>query len=490
MVEDSILLIDNSQPVESSYSTNPPVASGSTSSSRPTPTDTVQFPIKLINWSLDPQNQTIITTPILLQEINGPCPLIALCNTLLLNNDIRTNSFILDEGEDEDKGVDQLKFEALNNFKTNIINKYHSLGKIDLQQVLEYIGDLLLIYTENKTDWNRNHQNHNNSSQKEFTIDELLLKLPLLHTGLNVNPILISGDFEYDLATQLFELFELKFKHGWIIDPINQHGHHHQEEEGNSQDSQNSQNSQIWTNQEYGKLVNLFDQLENFDKIQDYLLLDQQQDKEVLGNKLLIEKWLNLNQTQLTLQGLNKLNDELDINQFIIFFRNNHFNTLFKKSNQEFYILLTDSSFVNSNKSSKIIWQSLNSVSGKDDLFFMGDFTPVLDIDQDLPNVNTNKLGGDIYSQDQNPDYLLLKQLQEEEDQKYAERLQNNYNNKSRQSKSKSKSSSTTKSSPSLNLNPLDPTTTTTTTITEKLNSKEVINKDEKKKKKLNCTIV
>ena len=101
-----------------------------------------------------------------------------------------------------------------------------------------------------------------------------------------------------------------------IIDPINQHGHHHQEEEGNSQ---NSQNSQIWTNQEYGKLVNLFDQLENFDKIQDYLLLDQQQDKEVLGNKLLIEKWLNLNQTQLTLQGLNKLNDELDINQFIIF---------------------------------------------------------------------------------------------------------------------------------------------------------------------------
>lgn len=120
----------------------------------------------------------------------------------------------------------------------------------------------------------------------------------------------------------------------------------------------------------------------------------------------------------------------------------------------------------------------------------MGDFTPVLDIDQDLPNVNTSKLGGDIYSQDQNPDYLLLKQLQEEEDQKYAERLQNNYNNKSRQSKSKSKSSSTTKSSPSLNLNPLDPTTTTTTTITEKLNSKEVINKDEKKKKKLNCTIV
>ncbi|KAF6063813.1 hypothetical protein FOB64_005426 [Candida albicans] len=411
MVEDSILLVDNSQPVESSYSTNPPVASGSTSSSRPTPTDTVQFPIKLINWSLDPQNQTIITTPILLQEINGPCPLIALCNTLLLNNDIRTNSFISDEGEDEDKGVDQLKFEALNNFKTNIINKYHSLGKIDLQQVLEYIGDLLLIHTENKTDWNRNHQNYNNSSQKEFTIDELLLKLPLLHTGLNVNPILISGDFEYDLATQLFELFELKFKH------------------------------------EYGKLVNLFDQLENFDKIQDYLLLDQQQDKEVLGNKLLIEKWLNLNQTQLTLQGLNKLNDELDINQFIIFFRNNHFNTLFKKSNQEFYILLTDSSFVNSNKSSKIIWQSLNSVSGKDDLFFMGDFTPVLDIDQDLPNVNTSKLGGDIYSQDQNPDYLLLKQLQEEEDQKYAERLQNNYNNKSRQSKSKSKSSSTTKSS-------------------------------------------
>ena len=102
MVEESILLVDNSQPVESSYSTNP-CCFRIYISSRPTPTDTVQFPIKLINWSLDPQNQTIITTPILLQEINGPCPLIALCNTLLLNNDIRTNSFILDEGEDEEK---------------------------------------------------------------------------------------------------------------------------------------------------------------------------------------------------------------------------------------------------------------------------------------------------------------------------------------------------------------------------------------------------
>ena len=54
-------------------------------------------------------------------------------------------------------------------------------------------------------------------------------------------------------------------------------------------------------------------------------------------------------------------------------------------------------------------------MSGNDDLFFTGDFKPVLDIDQDLPNFAPDT---------GNSDYLLLKQLQEEEDQKLAAGLQ------------------------------------------------------------------
>lgn len=39
------------------------------------------YEIKLIEWS-----ETTLRTPILLQDKNGPCPLIALVNTLVLHN--------------------------------------------------------------------------------------------------------------------------------------------------------------------------------------------------------------------------------------------------------------------------------------------------------------------------------------------------------------------------------------------------------------------
>ncbi|KAK6867228.1 Ubiquitin carboxyl-terminal hydrolase MIY1 [Candida tropicalis] len=373
-----------------------PEASGSLSTAN-TPQDSVQFPLKLINWKLD-SNHDLLSTPILLQEKNGLCPLIALCNTLLLNHDMQTNNKSV---SDEDptyfaNNQERSKEISMDNFKSKLINKYHNQGKINLDEVLQYIADLLLVYIEGIED------------RFKFTIDEFLSNLPKLHTGLNVNPILYSSEFQQDL---------------------------------------------------------------------DYLLHDDDDDDpQIHQNKEFLSKWLSLNQTQLTQQGIAELNDKLDTNEFIVFFRNNHFNTLFKKSENEFYLLLTDSSFVGSshtsNKSSQIIWQSLNSVSGNDDLFFTGDFNPVLDIDQDLPNFAPDT---------GNSDYLLLKQLQEEEDQKLAAGLQKRYD--------KRKPSNNTKNDSNNTAPPSKSSSSRTNPGTHKLKESTDIKTDTTQKKKKHCII-
>ncbi|KAI5952354.1 hypothetical protein KGF54_003220 [Candida jiufengensis] len=389
----------------------------------------VNFPIKLINWSLDGftyDNQKL-TTPILLQEKNGPCPLISLVNTLLLQYNFKNLQFdqgILSQTENQYKG--------LKNLESLLIKKYHSDKKISLNEILSSIGDLLLMYSEEDTSLNPE------------IVDQLLTQLPKLHTGLDVNPNLITGDFELNLATTLFHIFGLVFKHGWVI--------------GGAPKQVSDETPKEEEDTSIKKLENIMNELQTFDKIQDYLFLEHP-NSSVVTNQELIKSWLDTNCTQLTQQGLTNLNTILESSQFIIFFRNNHFNTLFKKSSMEFYLLVTDSSFTTpKNKSNQIIWQSLNSINGENDLFFTGDFMPVLDINQDL-NYGTN--------QDENfdSDLLLVKQLQEEEDAAIAKRMQDKYekqhkrhttnNNKKNEQKDKSQKSTSSSSSTTSDLKPV-----------------------------------
>lgn len=342
------------------------------------------FKIRAVWWSLDydsANEDNKLVTPILLQDENGPCPLIALINTLLLNYELYQRMFEVGLVED----ISDKKLAALHNLKTLLLTNEASTGTIALVKILSQLGDMLLVYVENKS--------------LQYEVDKLLESLPLLHTGLSVNANLINGDFAHDdLASILFDVFDLKFKHGWCINQID-----------SERVDWNDSTEDISSEDNYATLVDIFNQLQTFDKIQDYLLDDN---AELAHNQKLIRKWLDLNRTQLTTIGLNRLNIDLVKEEFVIFFRNNHFNTFFKKGNQEFYLLITDASF--NNKASKIVWQSLNSISGKDDLFFTGDFLPILDIDQDLPG-------------ESNDDYLFSKRLQEEEDNALAKQMQETY---------------------------------------------------------------
>lgn len=320
----------------------------------------IVFEIKPIIWS-----EYEHRTPILLQDINGPCPLIALVNTLILKNDVEVRNCHFND----------VPVTTLHNKVDAFKNYLSAKPNIDLNNLLSQLGDLLIAFVD--------------AGSNQVDLDQLLESLPLLHTGLTVNPNIINGEFNEDeLAIQLFSLFKLNLYHGWVL----------------QQDSRHDDN---FSSQEYQQLSDKLQELKYFDSIQDYLL-----EPSDLNDS--INKWLNLNQTQLTDYGLRQLNSKLDVNQIIVFFRNNHFNTLLKRQDNDFYLLVTDSSF---NKNSSIVWQSLISISGKDDLFFSGDFTPVLDNDTVQPDENID---------DEN--LKAIRKLQEQDDEEYAKRIQQSYN--------------------------------------------------------------
>lgn len=338
----------------------------------------IKFQVKLIHWS-DYEHES----PILLQDINGPCPLIALVNTLILKYEIKYRNYQINSdftNPDKKEEDDQLRiFESIGNLKKYLMNNVD--GSASMDKLLSQLGDVLLVFND-----------IDDIDDKEGEpLDKLLESLPLLHTGLTVNPNLVTGDFpSNELASILFKKFHLTFKHGWILDQVND-----EKFDG-----------------EYGKLVDILNDLQTFDKIQDYLLSED-------SNKYLVEKWLELNKTQLTKNGLKKLNLNLNTDNFIIFFRNNHFVTLYKRSDNDFYILVTDAIFNNKSSNKKIVWQSLISVSGIDDLFFTGDFIPSFGDDT-----------FDVMNDENDESYKLIKKLQEEEDQRMAQELQAKLNHK------------------------------------------------------------
>lgn len=372
----------------------------------------IEFPVKAITWSVYEQK-----TPILLQEENGPCPLIALVNTLLLASDIeaRTTAWGKENAvlpESKELGLASSSPQPNGSARIKELLNKHVGDRVSLAELLACLGDALLERTQ--VDAN--------------VVSDLLESLPLLHTGLTVNPNLVSGGFPpQDLAAKIFDAFGLTFVHAWIWEP------------GHNKDADS-----------------VFPLLQTFDAVQDFLLT-KDEETEPNAEVSAVSAWLDENSTQLTLHGLSVLDKQLPADSVAIFFRNNHFSTLYKADNHDLYLLLTDTAFT---KRPDFVWQSVISASGKDDLFFSGDFTPI----------NDELEPWALYPND---DMAVARQLQEEEDAATAQRLQASYNTK----KSKQKGTTVSEGAKGAIEQPQ-----------KKASKKET--KEGKSKKKGNCVIV
>ncbi|KAK7366807.1 hypothetical protein VNO80_08805 [Phaseolus coccineus] len=122
------------------------------------------------------------TTPIVLQNDNGPCPLLAICNVLLLRNNLNLNPDIAEVSQEK---LLSLVAERLIDSNSNVNNK--DAGYVENQQ--QNIADAIDL-------------------------------LPRLATGIDVNiKFRRIADFEFTRECAIFDLLDIPLYHGWIVDP-------------------------------------------------------------------------------------------------------------------------------------------------------------------------------------------------------------------------------------------------------------------------------
>lgn len=114
---------------------------------------------------------------ILLQNENGPCALVALCNVLLLDpKQAPSNSELV---------------KLMQNTRSQVL----------LDDLLTVLANIALANANGETE--------------DKSLSHILAILPQLHTGLNINPQ-FDGTFEDTMEMSLFKLFKIDILHGWV----------------------------------------------------------------------------------------------------------------------------------------------------------------------------------------------------------------------------------------------------------------------------------
>lgn len=124
------------------------------------------------------------TTPIVLQNDNGPCPLLAICNVLLLRNNL---------------------------------NLSPDIGEVSQEKLLSLVAERLIDSNSNVNMQNKDAGYVENQQQN---IADAIDLLPRLATGIDVNlKFRRIDDFEFTPECAIFDLLDIPLYHGWIVDP-------------------------------------------------------------------------------------------------------------------------------------------------------------------------------------------------------------------------------------------------------------------------------
>ncbi|KAL3841405.1 hypothetical protein ACJMK2_019557 [Sinanodonta woodiana] len=282
------------------------------------------------------------SVPIITQNENGPCPLLAVLNVLLLQGRIM--------------------------FAPNT-------ELITSAQLMTYLGDCIL-------------QNIPGSmAASEFTqlnfeqnMSDAMTVMHKLQTGLDVN-VRFTGvkDFEYTPECIIFDLLQISLYHGWLVDP------------------QNEAEVKAMGTCSYNQLVEKIITQKGTD------------DSDKVNEALVAEQFLETSASQLTYFGLGELTSTVKNDELCVFFRNNHFSTLYRHQN-ELFLLVTDQGYITE---SSVVWETLSSVEG--DCHFVDHefrtYTKHEPIMEPIPRSNVQ----DDTDEHLDPDYLVALSLQEEQ---------------------------------------------------------------------------
>lgn len=181
---------------------------------------------------------------------------------------------------------------------------------------------------------------------------------PKLLTGLDVNVKFQKvQDFEFTQDVTFFDMVGINLYHGWLADP-------------------QSPAYEVVKNYSYNQaleIITLYQQMtqtENSSKTsnesdspvekQNEIQNSEEKDR-IMKEGIILKDWLLLDTAhQLTYHGIIELTRNMKNGELAVFFRNNHFSTLYKKG-EYLYLLVTDQGFLNE---SNVVWEVLNETDG------------------------------------------------------------------------------------------------------------------------------
>lgn len=319
------------------------------------------YQIKNIRWHDASAANNPRVSPIILQNANGPCPLVALVNALSLTT----------PAEEE----------------TALVETLRTREQISLNLVVDAVFDELM--------------SGRRSSSNDILPDvpELYEFLKDLQTGMNVNPRfvptpenitaykrtslthlhpteraddMIPGTFEDTREMALYSTFSIPLIHGWLPSKAEQAYDAFKRRAVSYEDVQNL----LFMEEE------LEDKLSN--PSQQGLT---EQEQEIYQDILTIKSFLSMYPTQLTPWGLKVISQAMKPGLVAILFRNDHFSTLYRHPHTEQLLtLVTDAGYATHDE---VVWESLVDVNGERAEFFSGDFRVVGGASASLSGANS-----------------------------------------------------------------------------------------------------
>jgi hypothetical protein len=301
------------------------------------------YEIKKITWHDDNAAQNPRTSPILVQNANGPCPLLALVNALTLSTPA--------------------------DVETALVDTLRSREQVSLGLLLDAVIDELIS------------GRRGDATQELPDVSELYYFLITLHTGMNVNPRFfpapptqtpsdprnsmshvhpaereeaIPGTFENTREMKLYSTFSVPLIHGWLPAQDSAEYVALKRSAPSYEDAQNL----------------MFHEEVLEDKLRREGLSFQEQ--ATLEDVSTIKAFFTTAATQLTTHGLETITTSLAPGAVAILFRNDHFSTLYRHPDTlQLLQLVTDMGYAGHEE---VVWESLIDVNGENAEFFSGDF--------------------------------------------------------------------------------------------------------------------
>lgn len=303
------------------------------------------YQIRLVNWSDASPSSGIRSSPIMVQNANGPCPLLALVNALTLSTPAYTTTALVETLRVREQVSLGLLLDA-------VIDELMSGRRGDAAHNLPDVSDLYAFLLNLHTGMNVNP-----SFVSSEAVVNNLMDAPIVGSPINPTQSGKPGGFENTREMKFYSTFGVPLIHGWI--PPRNHP------------AFAALKRSAKTYEEAQNLMFREEELE--DKLERHgLTNDEQLMLEDVSN---VKYFLSSSATQLTAHGLETMADALGPGSIAILFRNDHFSTLYKHPHSgQLFTLVTDMGYAGHDE---VVWESLVDVNGEGCEFFAGDFRPV-----------------------------------------------------------------------------------------------------------------